>query len=384
MNDPKHIAHSSVSNVRVGEVKKVDDLTLSIPLKTPDARLADQFIQQNTVIVQDGYTDYANPVGTGAFKFVSFTVGERSLCARNENYWEEGKPYVDEWEDISISDNAARLNALLAGEIDMMSQLEFTQAKAQQESGDVQVIDAPSPAIQVILMAVDEGPFKDQRVREAFRLIPDRQGLINGALAGFASVGNDLTGSGLPYFADLPAREQDLEKAKSLLKAAGQEGMTVTLQTSTIVPGFVEAATLFAEQAKGAGVTVEVKKEDPNAYFDTSLLYTHIPFGQSFWTVSGLGSWYTQALLSDAIWNETHFRDPAYDKAIQDAIGAPNPDEATTRWAAVQQTQYDEGGYIVWANQSLVDAAGNNVKGIVPSAFFNLGGWDYRDVWLES
>ena len=49
----------------------------------------------------------------------------------------------------------------------------------------------------------------------------------------------------------------------------------------------------------------------------------------------------------------------------------------------MQQTQYDEGGYIVWANQNLVDAAGQNVKGIVPSQFFNLGGWNYRDVWLE-
>ena len=56
--------------------------------------------------------------------FESFTLGERSLCVRNPNYWENGKPYVDEWEDISIDDNAARLNALLAGEIDMMSQLD--------------------------------------------------------------------------------------------------------------------------------------------------------------------------------------------------------------------------------------------------------------------
>ena len=385
MNDPKHIAHSSVSNIRVGEVKKVDDLTLSIPLKTPDARLADQFIQQNTVIVQDGYTDYANPVGTGAFKFVSFTVGERSLCARNENYWEEGKPYVDEWEDISISDNAARLNALLAGEIDMMSQLEFTQAKAQQESGDVQVIDAPSPAIQVILMAVDEGPFKDQRVREAFRLIPDRQGLINGALAGFASVGNDLAGSGLPYFADLPAREQDLEKAKSLLKAAGQEGMTVTLQTSTIVPGFVEAATLFAEQAKGAGVTVEVKKEDRERLLrHVAPVHAHSvrPVLLDRLGARGAGTRRRSSPMRSGTRRTSATRRTTRRSKTRSAPRTPM--RRPTRWAAVQQTQYDEGGYIVWANQSIVDAAGNNVKGIVPSAFFNLGGWNYRDVWLES
>ena len=73
----------------------------------------------------------------------------RSLCVRNQDYWENGKPYVDEWEDISIDDNSARLNALLGGQIDMMSQLDFAQAKAQKKTKKIQVIDAPSPAYQV-------------------------------------------------------------------------------------------------------------------------------------------------------------------------------------------------------------------------------------------
>ncbi|MDX6533133.1 MAG: peptide/nickel transport system substrate-binding protein [Gaiellales bacterium] len=385
MGDPSHVGHASVANVRLGELKKVDDLTLSVPLKGPSARFMDSWVQQNTVIVQDGTTSFAIPVGTGPFQFVSFTQGERSLCKRNPNYWEEGKPYADEWEDISIDDNTARLNALLSGEIDMMSQLDFNQAKAHQAQGDIQVIDAPSPAFQVMLMAVDLEPFKDERVRQALRLIPDRQALIDGALAGFGTLGNDLFGYGLPYYAeDLPVREQDLEQAKSLLKAAGQEGLTVTLHTSDIVPGFVEVATLFAQQAKGAGVTVNVKKESAAAYFDTALLYTKLDFAQSYWTTGSLSAWYEQALASDAVWNETHWRDTSYDSLIRQAQGAINEDEATDLWHQVQQIQYDNGGYIGWANQNIVDAASNNVGGIVPNPFFNLGAWNYRDVYLKS
>jgi peptide/nickel transport system substrate-binding protein len=383
MGDEAHISHASVANVRLGELRKVDDLTLVVPLKSSNARLIDSFVQQNTVIVQNGATDYTNPVGTGAFKFQEFAVGQRSLCVRNESYWDEGKPYVDEWEDISIDDESARLNALLAGEIDMMSQLSFTQARAQQDAGEIQVIAAPSPAIQVFLMAVDIAPFDDPLVRQAFRLIADRQALVDGALQGFGSPGNDLVGLGLPFFADLPVREQDLEQAKSLLAQAGKENLEVTLHTSDIVPGFVEAATLFAEMAKGAGVTVNVKKEAANAYFDTNKLYTKLDFGQSFWTVSSVGLWYEQALLSDAVWNETHWRDPAFDELVRSAQGAPDEATATDLWNQVQQIQYDEGGYIVWAHVSIVDAAANYVKGIVPSAFFNLGGWNYRDVWLD-
>jgi peptide/nickel transport system substrate-binding protein len=383
MGDTKHVSHSSVLNVRLAEVRKIDDLTLQIPLKGPNARLFDSFVQQNTVIVQDGTTDFSKPVGTGPFMLESFTVGERSLCTKNPNYWEEGKPYVDEWEDISIDDDAARLNALLAGEIDMMSQIPFAQAKAQQEQGQIQVLDAPSPALQVFIMAVDLEPFQDERVRQAFRLIPDRQALIDGALFGFGTVGNDLAGRGLPYFADdLPPREQDLEQARALLQQAGMEGLEVTLHTSRIVPGFVEAATLFAEQAKGAGVNVSVKQEPANAYFDTSLLYTKLNFAQSYWTFSSVPLWYEQALLSDAVWNETHWRDPEFDALVREAQGATDEDTAAELWHRIQEIQYEQGGYIVWANQNIVDGVAQNVRGMVPSAFFNLGGWNYRDVWL--
>ena len=255
---------------------------------------------------------------------------------------------------IGIDEPAARLNALLSGQIDMMSQLDPRQARAYLNGNRIRVLNAPSTTIQVFSMAVDLAPFRDKRVRQAFRLIADRQALINGALAGFATPGNDLPGRGLPNWLAAPVRKRDPERAKFLLKQAGQEDLGVTLQTSNVVPGFVEAATLFAQQAKAAGVDVKVKKESATAYFDTSLLYTKMAFAQSFWTISSLGTWYTQALLSDAIWNETHWRQKSYDKLIQSAIGAPTAALARKRWREVQEIQYTDGGYIVWANINLV------------------------------
>ncbi len=382
--DPKHLASSSASGIAIDQLQKVDELTVEVPLKSPNAFLVEVLTGQNNVIVKNGTTDYANPIGTGPFMVQEFTVGEHSICAKNPSYWEEGKPYVDEWEDVSIDDPAARLNALLAGEIDMMSQLEPTAAKAQLESGEIAVVRAPSTAIQVFIMAVDIAPFDDPLVRQAFRLIANRQQLIDTALLGFGSLANDLPGKGLWNFAaDLPPREQDLEQAKALLAQAGKENLEVTLHTSDIVPGFVEAATLFAEQAKEAGVTVNIKKEAADAYFDTSKLYTKLDFAQSFWTFGSLALLYSQSLLSDAPWNETHFKDPAYDKLINDAIGATDEASALDLWHQVQQRQYDEGGYIVWSNVEILDAAATYVQGVTPSSWFNLGGWNYRDIWLD-
>ena len=383
MGDLKHVGHAAVANIKLAQVKKKGPLVVQVPLKSPDARLSDSFVQQNTVITKNGYKNFAKPIGTGPFKFKSFEIGVRSLCLRNPDYWENGKPYVDEWEDISIDDNSARLNALLGGQIDMMSQLDFAQARAQKSKKKIQVIDAPSPAYQVFIMRTDRPPFDNVDVRQAMRLIVDREALINVALGGFGTPGNDLFGYGLPYYAkSLPVRKQDIGQAKSLLKKAGKSNLAVTLQTSDIVPGFTAAATLLAQQAAQAGVKVTIKKEPANAYFDTSLLYTKMDFAQSYWTTGSLAAWYSQALASDAVWNETHFKVPTFDKMVRQAIGARTVDQATEQWLKVQNVQYERGGYIGWANQNIVDAASNKVKGVKASAFFNLGGFNYRDVWL--
>ncbi len=234
-------------------------------------------------------------------------------------------------------------------------------------------------------MAVDIAPFDDPLGARGLPAHPGPPGADRpGDCSGSRPWRTTSPGKGLWNFADdLPSREQDIEQARALLAEAGQENLEVTLHTSEIVPGFVEAATLFAEMAKDAGVTVKIKKEDPNAYFDTSKLYTKLDFGQSFWTYSSLALWYEQALLSDAIWNETHWRDKSYDALIREAQGATDEATALDLWHQVQEVQYNEGGYIVWANLEILDAAANHVKGLVPSAWFNLGGWNYRDVWLD-
>jgi peptide/nickel transport system substrate-binding protein len=384
MGDEKHTGHFAVANINLNDVKKVDDLTVEIPLKSPNADLAGSFVNGTTVMVQDGHTDFTKPIGTGPFVLESFTAGERSHATANKDYWEEGKPYVDAWEDISIDDADARLNALLSGEIDAMSQLGYPQAKAHLATGDINVVNAPSPSMLCFYMAVDIAPFDNPKVREAFRYIPDRQALIDGAISGFGTVANDLFGKGYKYFAeDLPAREADPEKAMSLLKEAGHENLEVTLHTSDAVPGFVESATLFAQQAKAAGVTVNIKKESASAFFDTSLLYTKLDFSQDFWAAGSLGAWYELALLSTAAWNETHWKQASYDALIREAQGAKTEEEAEEKFRELQQIQYDEGGYIIWTNINIVDATANYVKGIEPSSFTALGGWNYRSAWLD-
>jgi peptide/nickel transport system substrate-binding protein len=374
-----------VAGIDVANMKALSKNLVRIPLKTPDADLSANFTYYNTWIVQNGETDFKHPVGTGPFEFVSFTPGQRSVFKKNPNYWVTGKPYVDQLQIQSISDPTARLNALLSGQIDGMAQLPFQEAKAHQASGDINVLVATSPQAMMFYMDTQKPPFNDNRVRQAFRLIADRPALIEGAISGFGTVGNDIAGKGLPFYdSTLPQRAQDIEKAKSLLKAAGHSNLTVELQTSDIFPGFVESATLLAQQATAAGVTINLKTEPANSYYNPSLLYLKMAFAETQWPMLSLKYFYLQSLSSNAPYNETHFKSASFGNVLQKAIGELDKTKAQDYWNQVQQIQYDQGGYLQWVNADWVDAVSKKVAGLKPHAAGALGNYLFQDAWLQA
>jgi peptide/nickel transport system substrate-binding protein len=384
MDHSGHFGHGSVVNIRLRDLRRLDDLTVRIPLERPNAQLWDGFVYMNSAfVIQDGTTDFSKPVGTGPYSLESFTPGERSLAKRNPGYWEEGTPYADELEVISIDDADARLNALLADEIDVMQGVPGPVARAQGEREEIRVLEAASGPAQLIYMRVDVAPFDDVRVRRAMKLIADRQALIEGAFAGFGTVMNDLPGRGLPYYAEgLPQRQQDLEEARSLLRAAGAEDLRLTLQTSPAVPGMVEAATLFAEQAATAGVTIRVEREDPSTYFNPSLLYLKMPFAQDSWPTASLAQLYELLLLCEAPVNQTHACSEGLDELFWRARGETDEGRAEELWFEVQQRHWEDGGNIIWAARHSVDGVSRRVGGIRPGWVYPLGDFRVWDWWL--
>jgi peptide/nickel transport system substrate-binding protein len=374
-----------VSGIKIGGLKAINKTTVRIPLKQADADLAGNFTYYNTWIVPKGQTNYKKPIGTGPFKFQSFTPGQQSVFAGNPDYWIKGKPYVDTLKIVAISDNSARLNALLSGQIDAMAQLPTQQAKAHQATGDIVVLVAKAPQALMFYMDTTKAPFTDVRVIQAIKLIADRPALVEGAISGYGSIGNDIVGEGLPFYdKSLPQRAQDIDQAKSLLKAAGKSDLTLQLQTSDIFPGCVESATLLAQQAKKAGVTINLKQEPSSAYFNPSLLYLKMPFAETQWPISGIKFFYLQALASNAPYNETHWKNTAWNNLLFKAIGEPNHAKAQSLWNQVQKIQYDQGGYLNWTNADWVDGLSKKVQGLKPSAAGILGNHSFLNAWLSA
>lgn len=376
--------------VDFNRVRKIDKLTVEIPLLQSIAQFEQLTFTQASHIIQNGTTDFNEPVGTGPFKFKSFDPGTRSVFTANRDYWRSPEPYVDTLVmDSTFRADPARLNSLLAGNLDIVPSVPPALARAQEASEKIVLGNQHGSAFLAVTMRVDQDPFKDARVRQAMKLIPDRPAIVDSALDGFGVPGNDAPGNTLQYWASDLEVVHDPEKAKSLLKSAGQDSLSVKLYTADVLAGMNETATLFADQASDAGVNVSVAKNDPATYYSTGSpggTWPNKTFSMNNWII-GQGSlplFYLSALQRGAPYGETHWNSAKSDKLLDDALAEGNPDSAQQKWHAVQELQHNEGGYIVTSALNSVDGYSTSVRGIQTTEAGPCNYWDFKSAWLET
>jgi peptide/nickel transport system substrate-binding protein len=358
--------------------RKRDARTVEVGLRRPVGDFPSVTCHVQCLVIPEGTrkSDFGkNPVGTGPFAFESFTPGKRSVFTANANYW-GGRPYVDKLVfDTSFTDENARFNALRAGEVHTVPQLPFGLAAANKSSTDIRVTSAVGASCYQFAMNLTKPPFNDVRVRQALRLLADRQGIINSAMAGYGHPGNDVPGRGLKYYASDLKRDRDVEQARSLLTKAGQQDLHVTLETGEVMPGAVDVATVYARNAADAGVKVNVKRVDAAAYYSFDAGYTKRGFSFAYpgggSNIPSLTLYYLFTLWSKAPAPEVN--PPKSDDALLfDAIGELDEAKAKDKWHEVQQNQYDRGGYINFVDLAYVDGYRKNVGGLDAS----YGGWN--------
>lgn len=359
-------------------IRKLDERTVRLELKTGFQPFQYAFTNFGGVVPTE--YDPRKPIGAGPFKLQSFTPGQRSVFVRHENYWEDGKPYADELEIIEFPDDAARLNALQSGQVNLLTGVSPDQVALVQAAKGARTVVSKTDNWVALGLNTAAKPFDDVRVRQAFRLAADRPELVAKGLGGQGRPGNDLYTPNDPTFArSIPQREHDPEQARALLKAAGHERLAVTLTTSPN-DGGAKAALIFAQQAKQAGIDVTVKKVDAATF--NGPRYLDWPLA-TFDMVAN--SYLSTALQTDApisTRNTTHFDDPRFATLFKRAI--QQPDEAKRRPLVeeMQQIQHDRGGLLLYAFNDNVDAVAGNVQGAVPERT-QFSVWRFEKLWLS-
>ncbi len=355
---------SSLASLDIKRCKKLDDRTVRLALKTPNVAFPDDLGQYFNGIVPRGY-DPKNPVGSGPFKYKSFSPGQRSTFVAYADHWKTA-PHVEELVIIDFPDDTARVNALLGGQVEAITNLPGAQLGQVKGNPKLRVLVSETGAWQPFTMRVDSGPFADVRVRQAMRLLVDREQMIAQALSGQGRVANDLYAPYDPAYAkDIPQRGQDLEQAKSLLAQAGQRDLRVELVTAPVYGGLVEAAQVLAQQAKGAGVKVKVRKTDSATFYGDN--YLKWPFAQDFWFTRTYLAQIAQGSVKSAPFNETHWDHPEFNKLVAAAREELDEGKRTELLHQAQAIEHEEGGYIVWSFSNQVDAHAASVGGFAPA-----------------
>jgi peptide/nickel transport system substrate-binding protein len=382
--------YAATATMDIKGMKKMDKYTVRLPLLSPDSTVPQTLASYTFGIVPVGYKtfsgDASKQIGTGAYKLKSFNPGQQSVSVRNPNYWRSGEPYFDQVTIIDFADPTAQVNALLGGQIDAMTDLPPSQVQVV-KSHSLNALISKTGGWLPLCMAVDMPPFDDNRVRQAMRLIVDRQAMIEQVASGYGFVANDVYSPfDEGYDSSLPQRQQDIAQAKSLLKAAGKDGMTVDLHTTNGSSGMIPTATVFATQAKAAGITVNVKNE-PNFY---SQSYLKVAFSGDFWGTRGYLNQVQQGSLPTSPYNETHWPPKSgpgsnFASLYKQALAATETSKRVEIEHEMQKLEYENGGYIIPFFGDLIDGYSPKVQGLKPSkGTLNLDtfGHGYRTIWF--
>ncbi|MFC8564740.1 ABC transporter substrate-binding protein [Streptomyces sp. NPDC057245] len=375
-----HLAKNSLSHVDLANCRKVGRRGVEIALSRPNAELPSQLAMTGTPVVRDGWDDPSRPVGTGPFRFASFTAGRGFTGRRFDDHW-NGAPLLDEVRILS-AESEARAAAVRSGEVHFAHEMTPTFARTVAHDSRVRVVAAKRSGVQGFALKTDRAPFDDPDAAMAVKLFVDRERLVDVVCAGRAEIGNDLFGKGYTYYPDgLEQREQDVAEARRLLKRTGLYNKKVTFYTSTAADGFAQAAHLFTEQAGEAGLKVEIVNGPPESYFTDALskgtVTNHRCGAMTIPTYIG------ERLLSDAPQNQTAWKHEDFDDAFTAARAEVDDEKRTARYRSVQTDLRDRGGLVLWGHPEWLNAVSRTAHG-VQEAPPNTVDWARFDtVWLD-
>jgi peptide/nickel transport system substrate-binding protein len=358
-------------------IKAVDPLTVTFTTKKPVVELPVLITNKFTNIVPDGakHDDLRlKGDGTGPFVQEEFTPNAPvRILRKNPNYWDAGKPKAECLRITVAQEPVAAVAAIKSGQVDLLLNVDPAVIGSLKDDSSVSLLQTGASNSMTISMWIDSKPFDNPKVREALKLVVDRQALVDTVLLGFGQVGADNpVPLGNPASFTKEAPKQDIEKAKALLAEAGyKDGLKFDLYTAEGVPGMVRLAQVFAEQAKAAGIDINVIVTPAESYWDD--VWLKKPIVTSAWSMRPPGEGLAVAYTQSAKWKETHWERPDYDALLLKANTTVDTAERLKLFQQTGELLAKEGGLILPVFVHQVLAVRKGCEGYEPRAQnFNL------------
>jgi peptide/nickel transport system substrate-binding protein len=313
-------------------IEATDTYTVQVDMGTYDREFMERMI--NIAIVSptaveelgDGFREA--PVGSGPFRFVSYTPGERIVLERNPDYWREGEPYVDELIFRIIPEANVRLIELEAGTVHYA--VNMAAADLEQAEGAGLLVDQ-GPALGRLITYMNLERVTDPAVRRAVNHAINRDVLIAVVTNGLAEKAYyAVPEASWAYNPDMPRYEYDVDRANQILEDAGwvmgddgvraKDGERLEWEMpADSIPSRLRAAEIIASMLSEIGIQVNIRSMDSSAFTSTARGGDHhLAWFQ--WAGSTSDPWVAAGdLHCDYAWNIAQHCDPEVDALIDAA-----------------------------------------------------------------
>ena len=284
---------------------------------------------------------FQKPVGTGPFRFASWTHGDQIALTANPSYWKPGVPKVEKVTFRFIPELSTRTAALRAGELHVIDRVTPDLVETLKGSRGVKVLDVPAIEAQRWLFQLAKEPVKDQRLRQAISLAIDRNVIIKELLRGYGRPVTSPVPPGLIGHTSLPVKPYDPDKARQILKQAGYANVSVdVVLMKDLYPKQLEITQAVAAMLGDVGIKLNIKnleiataREHRTAgTYDLFFSgWAHMPHDPDWY----FGQWFTKA-GSEKL---TRYANPKVEQLIAEGR-VPDP--------KVRQAKYEELERILW------------------------------------
>jgi len=275
-NIERHInTPGTFRKTEIGQIQSVDvlnDTTVRLNLSEPLTPLLAALTDRSGMMVSPkaakalGEKLGQKPVCAGPYRFVERVAQGKIVLEKFPDYWDKGAIHIERVEFVPITDSTARLASLRSGDLHMIERVSPTDLAEIRGDSRLKVTGVPELGYQMIPLNVANGSksktLADVRVRQAIDLAIDRETLVATVFNNEYIAGNQwVSPSNYYYTKKFPVRKRDVEKARALLKEAGQPNLTFTL----ILPperDRQEAAQIIQAMLAEAGITMNLQTQE--------------------------------------------------------------------------------------------------------------------------
>jgi len=375
-----HVGEDSNSSAKafLASVSRIyaDGQEVIVELSSGDADIPAILADFHFPIVPEGFTDWNNFIGTGPYILESWEPAVRFTANRNPNYWKPDRAWFDRVECTVINDLADRRAAFMAGEVDFIDEVDFVTFNRFTQDPAIVALESPGNSYVCSVMDVRKAPFDNVNVRRALKAAAPRQDTIDKIL-GYAEKANDhpVPSTDPFHHSELPQREFDPDQAQFYLRQAGIDHLSVALHgADAAFTHAVDQGVLFQDTAGLAGIEIDVVERPDDGYWNN--VWMQEAFTQVFWFVRPTpGMMYSVAYACGAAWNDSFWCDETFNDLLAASKIETEFQARKQIYWDMQELMHNDGGVVIPAFRSSLEAHSAKLKGIEATAFGRLAGF---------